>query len=139
MPTDESGMDRRSYLKYAGVATVTAMAGCSGGGGGDSNGGGGANHEVPHPNDSQVPDSEKNAKALNGQSRPSEPNQGKDSVGYQHTPNGDKHCGDCSLFVPDQNGDGFGACTLVKGKIHHCDFCNLWSSYSGDNSVPCES
>ncbi|MFB6114117.1 MAG: high-potential iron-sulfur protein [Halodesulfurarchaeum sp.] len=134
MPSDDAGMDRRSYLKYAGVATVTAMAGCSGGGGGG--GGGATNHKAPHPTDT-VPQTEQNAKALNGQSRPDTPNQSKSAVGFQHSPNGEQHCGNCSLYVPDQNGDGYGACTLVQGTIHACDWCSLWSSFGGENTIPC--
>ena len=136
MPSDKRVTDRRSYLKYAGAATLTALAGCSGGGGGNG-GGDDYGHEVPHPEDGTVPDAEMNAQALNGQERPDEPNQGKDAVGYAHEPSGDQYCGNCSLFVPDQDGDGFGACLLVKGKIHHCDYCNLWSSYTGDDVVEC--
>lgn len=135
MPSEKRFTDRRTYLKFAGAATITALAGCSGGGNGD---GEDYNHEVPHPDDGTVPDAEMNAEAFNGQSRPDEPNQAKDSVQYEHSPNGDQYCGNCQLFVPDQDGDGFGACTVVKGKIHHCDYCNLWSSYDGDDIVTCD-
>ena len=135
MVRDDSTIQRRSYLKYAGGATLTLLAGCSGNGGDN---GGGDGHEVPHPDDDVVPEAEVNANALNGQARPDEPNQGKEGVSYAHSPNGDQHCGNCALFVPDEDGDGFGACTAVKGKIHTCDYCALWSSYTGDDSVPCE-
>ncbi|MFW5937912.1 MAG: hypothetical protein ACOCSN_03130 [Halanaeroarchaeum sp.] len=127
--------DRRTYLKYAGAAAVTALAGCSGGNGGD---GGGANHDVPHPDDGTVPDAEATATALGGQDRPSEPGQSKDDVSYEHVPNGDQYCGNCTLYVPDQNDDGFGACVSVAGKIHPCDYCNLYSPYDGDDAVACD-
>lgn len=133
MPGDRFTTDRRSYLKYAGAAAITTLAGCSGGG----NGGPEPNHEVPHPNDGTVPDAEKNAAALNGQTRPDTPGNTKDSVDYKHVPSGDQHCGNCGLFVPDQNDDGFGACLVVQGKIHHCDHCSLWSAYTGEDAIPC--
>ncbi len=136
MPNERPYTDRRSYLKYAGAATLTALAGCSGGGGGNG-GGSEANHEVPHPDDGTVPDAEASGTALNGQSR-SSASQGKDAVSYQHTPDGEQFCGNCGLFVPDQDGDGFGACTLVQGKIHHCDWCSAYSPYDGDGVVPCD-
>lgn len=126
--------DRRSYLKYAGVAAVTALAGCSGGNGGGDD----PNHDVPHPSDGTVPDAEVNAQSLGGQERPSEPTQAKDDVGYEHVPSGEEYCGNCTLYVPDQDGDGFGACVSVAGKIHACDYCNLYSPYNGDDAVPCE-
>lgn len=135
MSNDPSLSDRRTYLKYTGVAAVTALAGCSGGDGDD--GGDGANHEVPHPDDGTVPDAEQNAETLGGQSRPDEPGQAKDEVGFAHEPSGNEYCGNCNLFVPDEDGDGFGACAVVKGKIHACDYCNLWAAYDGD-PVPCD-
>lgn len=55
----------------------------------------------------------------------------------QHVPNGNQYCGQCSLYVPDQNGDGFGACTWVKRKIHPCDFCPLFAEYGGEDTVSC--
>jgi hypothetical protein len=97
-------------------------------------------HKVPHPNDDKVPESEATAKALGGKKRYKGGKSPKDgpSVMYQHKPNGEKHCGTCNLYVPDENGDGFGACTLVEGKIHSCDFCILYSKYTGDASVSCK-
>lgn len=126
--------DRRTYLKYTGVAAITALAGCGGSGnGGDPE----PNHEVPHPNDDTVPDAEINAETLGGQARPDDPGQGKDQVGYEHVPSGEENCGNCNLYVPDQDEDGFGACAVVNGKIHPCDFCNLWAPYDGDDAVEC--
>lgn len=136
MPSDRRFTNRRSYLKYAGAATITALAGCSGGGDGD--GGDGANHEVPHPDDDTVPDAEVNAETLSGQTRPDSPNQAKGDIEYSHSPNGDQYCGNCKWYVPDADGDGFGACSVVKGKIHACDYCNLYSTYSGDDVVTCD-
>ena len=127
--------DRRTYLKYAGATAVTALAGCSGG---DGNGNGGPGHEVPHPDDATVPESEMNAQSLGGTARPDEPTQAKDAVDYEHVPNDGEYCGNCTLFVPDQDGDGFGACVSVKGKVHHCDYCTLYAPYDGDDAVPCE-
>lgn len=139
MSEDPTKTDRRSYLKYAGAAALTGLAGCSGETGGDGGGNGdGAGHEVPHPDDGNVPDAEATAESLNGQSRPENPNQAKDNVGYAHEPNGDQHCGNCGLYVPDGDDDGFGACTVVQGKIHPCDWCNLWAAYDGEDTVPCE-
>lgn len=153
--------DRRTFLRYAGAAAVSGFAGCAGGDGGatptetetdtptasptktetetdtETSGGGAATHEVPHPDDGQVPEAERNAEALNGLQRPSDPAENKSGIGFQHTPKGDQHCGNCSQYVPDRTGDGFGACYLVAGKIHPCDHCILWVEYDGDDAVPC--
>lgn len=146
--------DRRTLLKALGtVGITTTIAGCSsddGDGNGDEDGtdttatteeaNGEADHQVPHPNNDEVPDSEATGESLSGGVREpgeqSEPDNA--SVLLQHTPNGDQNCGTCSLYVPDQNDDGFGACTVVAGKINPCDWCLLYSEYSGDDGIPCE-
>jgi hypothetical protein len=164
MHMDERNTNRRrSFLKYAGVAAVSGLAGCAGGDGETTptatdsptetatasptetasatptSGGGEATHEVPHPNDGAVPEAERNAEALNGLQRPDDPAENKSGIGFQHEPEGEQYCGNCSQYVPDRTGDGFGACYLVDGKIHPCDYCILWVEYDGDDPVPCES
>ena len=136
---------RRDVLRAAGAALAAAVAGCTALGDGDDgnatedgDGDDGPTHEVPHPDDNTVPESEMNAETLSGLRRPSSPVETKSGVGYQHEPEGEEYCGNCSLYVPDQDGDGFGACYTVDGKIHPCDHCDLWAPYEGDDAVPCE-
>lgn len=146
--------DRRTILKTIGAGGITTtIAGCTSNGDGDggddetttpsedTGGDGEPNHDVPHPNDNTVPDAEATAKSLaGGQRQPgnqSEPDNA--SVMLQHKPSDSQSCGSCSLYVPDQDGDGFGACTSVAGKIHPCDWCLLYAEYSGDDwDNPCE-
>lgn len=141
---------RRTLLKRIGAASITAgIAGCASDGGDD--GGdetrtateepdGEPNHDVPHPDNENIPDAEATGESLSGGEREpgaqSEPDNA--SVSLQHTPSDSQNCGTCSLYVPDQNDDGFGACTSVAGKIHPCDWCLLYTEYSGDDGVPCE-
>ena len=152
------GWNRRRWLRTVGagaVATAVPLAGCSGGDGGDGAGGddgdsqpattagggsGEPNHDVPHPGGDSVPDAEATAEALSGGAREPGSQSEKDnpSVGFQHTPNGGQNCGTCSLYVPDQDDDGFGACTAVAGRIHPCDWCLLYTEYTGDDGVQCE-
>ncbi|ELZ80331.1 high-potential iron-sulfur protein [Haloferax larsenii] len=37
-------------------------------------------------------------------------------------------CGNCAEYIPDKNGDGFGACARVEGYIDPADWCSLWES-----------
>jgi hypothetical protein len=37
-------------------------------------------------------------------------------------------CGNCAEYLPDRNGDGFGACTKVEGYVDPADWCVLWES-----------
>lgn len=35
-------------------------------------------------------------------------------------------CGNCAEFIPDENGDGWGACARVEGYIAAEDWCVIW-------------
>lgn len=35
-------------------------------------------------------------------------------------------CGNCAEFVPDKNGDGWGACAKVEGYVAVEDWCSIW-------------
>lgn len=41
-------------------------------------------------------------------------------------------CGNCAEFIPDKNGDGWGACAAVEGWIAVEDWCSAWESISED-------
>ena len=154
----DEGWNRRRWLRMIGAgaaATTIPLAGCSGGGG-DGGGGGGddggsepttsgggsqePNHDVPHPSGDTVPDAEATGTSLSGGERQPGNQSEKDnpSVGFRHVPNEGQSCGTCSLFVPDEDGDGYGACTAVAGKIHRCDWCLMFNEYTGDGGIPCQ-
>ena len=39
-------------------------------------------------------------------------------------------CGNCAEFIPDQNGDTWGACARVEGFIASEDWCSVWEHVS---------
>ncbi|MEF8851616.1 MAG: high-potential iron-sulfur protein [Haloarculaceae archaeon] len=39
-------------------------------------------------------------------------------------------CGNCAEYIPDKNGDGWGACAKVEGYIAVEDWCSVWESVS---------
>jgi hypothetical protein len=39
-------------------------------------------------------------------------------------------CGNCGEFIPDKNGDMWGACAVVEGYIAVEDWCSVWESIS---------
>ncbi|PQJ33412.1 hypothetical protein BSZ35_01295 [Salinibacter sp. 10B] len=143
-------LNRREALKWIGSTLIggsmlTVVSGCGGGDGNDGDGDGddsadqGPSHEVPHPNNDTLPESEAKGESLSGATRTRGGQQSQDNPGValQHKPSGNQYCGNCSLYVPDQNGDGFGACLSVKGKIHPCDWCILYTEHSGEGVVSC--
>ena len=133
MSRQRSYADRRTYLKIVGTAAIASIAGCHG-----NNPGEGANHEVPHPNGDEVPDAEATGTSLGGETRPKDEMFEKRSTSFNHKPEEGEYCGMCQHYVPDEDGDGFGACTEVQGKIHPCDHCGRFDKYEGDDTVPCE-
>lgn len=126
-----------------GGSMITVAAGCGGGEEAEETGQTdsqeGPSHEVPHPDNETLAEAEANGEALSGGTRSPGAQQPPDNPGInlQHSPNGDQYCGNCSLYVPDQNGDGFGACLSVSGKIHPCDWCVLYTEHSGEGVVAC--
>lgn len=123
---------------------LTVAAGCGGDDGDDGGGDSGSadegpGHEVPHPNNNTLADAEANGETLSGATRTPGGQQAPDNPGVnlQHEPSGKQYCGNCSLYVPDQNGDGFGACLSVQGKIHPCDWCVLYTEHPGEGVVSC--
>lgn len=140
--------NRREALKWIGStliggSMITFAVGCGGGEEGEETGGAespeGPSHEVPHPENETLPDAEANGESLSGATRSPGAQQAPDSPGValQHTPEGNQYCGNCSLYVPDQDGDGFGGCLSVAGKIHPCDWCLLYTEHSGEGVVSC--
>ena len=129
----ERSNSRRQFLRVAGVAAVTtSLAGCGGGGGGDSSG------STPESNDESedsggepVPESERTAEALGGIQRDPDALQDPAALNYQSTPNNGQQCDGCQYYVPDQNGDGMGACTLVSGQIDPEGWCISYAVYNG--------
>lgn len=148
MVQNDRTTNRRRYLKYAGGAMIAGLAGCSGNGddGGDENGdngGDGGELEPNHPtdhSDGELSDGEATGEDLMGNPRSEENLRGWDdaTVMLQHTPSDGKACASCTLYVPDANDDGYGACTSVEGPIHPCDFCVLYDAYEGEIPDPCE-
>jgi hypothetical protein len=44
-------------------------------------------------------------------------------------------CANCDDFIPDRNGDAFGACSAVNGYIDGADWCSVWEGLP-EPSVP---
>lgn len=41
-------------------------------------------------------------------------------------------CGTCAEFIPDKNGDGWGACAAVEGYIAVEDWCSAWEKIAAE-------
>jgi len=122
---------RRQFLRVAGAAAITTtLAGC----GGSSDTASTSDTEADDAGGSEpdpVPESERTATALGGIERDPDALQDPEALNYQSTPNNGQQCDGCQYYVPDQNGDGMGACTLVAGQIDPEGWCISYAAYSG--------
>jgi len=41
-------------------------------------------------------------------------------------------CGNCAEYIPDQNGDGWGACAKVEGYVAAEDWCAIWEHITAE-------
>ncbi len=120
-----SALDRRTMLALLGSGAAGALAGC-GGGGGDSTptatAGGG------------VPEAYRTATGKGGSQRDPEALSTQSAVNYQSEPKDGKQCSGCKYYIPDKNGDGAGACTIVEGTIDPSGYCTSYVAYEGGST-----
>lgn len=139
---------RRRFLYIAGSTTVVGFAGCVGAPEGD----GGASptptaaeddeEELPEGVSEEefvhgpVPEPYRTATSQAGEDRNPDELQTKEAVRFQEADQAvaeglaeeGNDCGNCAEYIPDKNGDGFGACAKVEGYIDPQDWCVLWES-----------
>jgi len=147
-------LERRKYVALVGggVLTSAGLAGCStgpqSGDGGDTGGtvndgdGGGEEEEYPEGvtedvfNNGPVPDAYTTASSQGNEERNPDELLAKSEVQfaeYEEATENDAHapgtaCGNCAEYIPDKNGDGFGACAKVEGYVGIEDWCSIYES-----------
>jgi len=118
-----TALDRRTMLALLGSGSAAALAGCSGGGS-DSTPTGTASGGVPeaYRTATGLGGSQRNPSALSTQS----------AVSYQSEPKNGQQCSGCTYYIPDKNGDGVGACTIVEGTIAPSGYCTSYVAHEAD-------
>ncbi|WP_411967471.1 hypothetical protein [Haloferax sp. YSSS75] len=147
-----TGRTRRRFLQLAGSGTVISLAGCLGGGGGQqetettapTQETGEDEHEEELPEGvseeefehGPVPEQYRTALSQANEERDPDQLLTKEDVQFQEADDAfeaglaveGSNCGNCAEYIPDKNGDGFGACAKVEGYIDPGDWCVLWES-----------
>ena len=127
--SEESDETRRRFLLLTAAGASTALAGCGSGGGGDE--------PTPAPTDTPtstpagdgtgapgaVPDEYVTATAQAGSQRNPDGLSSQSAVQYQSEPRDGQQCTGCRFYIPDKNGDGLGACSIVEGTIDPEGWC----------------
>lgn len=109
-------LSRRTVLHLLGAGTLAGLAGCAS----DSQ-----NNEQSGP----VPKVYRTATSLGGMKRDPDSLRPKGSVNYQSDSPNQSKCADCRYYIPDKNGNGIGACSMVKGDIKPKAWCSLYAPY----------
>ena len=129
---------RRRFLQLAGSAAIVGIAGCTGGDGGA----GEEEEELPEGVSEEefekgpVPEQYRTASSQADEERNPDSLVTKESVKFQEAADAveaglaeeGQSCENCAEFIPDKNGDGFGACAKVEGYIGAEDWCAIWES-----------
>jgi nitrous oxide reductase accessory protein NosL len=124
-------VDRRRLLALIGASSAVALAGCAGGG---DDGDGSSPTDTPTPSD-VVPEEYRTAASLNDRQRDPDALSAKSDVNYQSEPDGGQQCSGCAYYIPDRNGDGVGACSIVEGNIEPSGYCVSYAAYDEGTST----
>ncbi|WP_394349864.1 MULTISPECIES: hypothetical protein [Haloferax] len=150
----QSSRTRRRFLQLAGSGTVLSLAGCLGGGGTQETETTTAEttttEEMEEEHEEELPEGvteevfergpvpEEYQTALSQANEERDPSRlvSKEDVQFQEADDAfdaglaieGTNCGNCAEYIPDKNGDGFGACAKVEGYIDPEDWCVLWES-----------
>ena len=134
--TDNDRVSRRRFLQSVGVAGVVGagsslLAACGGGSsdsgssssssGGESSSGGGTKTASADCSDvSSLSDAQKKQRS-----------QMVESLQYvEESPNAEKNCANCSLYIEGDYGEGCGGCQLFPGAVNANGYCNSWAPAS---------
>ena len=120
-------VSRRRFLQSVGVAGVvgasgTLLAACGGSddSGSSSDSGGSASASGSCSDLSDLSDAQKKQRS-----------QMVNSLQYvEETPQPDKNCANCSLYVQGDYGEGCGGCQLFPGPVAANGYCNSWAPAS---------
>jgi hypothetical protein len=115
-------LDRRTVLVLAGSSTASGLAGCLGG----SDPGTSTETETSSEG---VPAAYRTATNLNGDRRKPEDLVAKSDLSYQPDPKNGQQCSDCTYYIPDKDGDGLGACSIVEGTIEPAGWCTSYVAH----------
>lgn len=109
-------LSRRAVLHLLGAGALTGLAGCA------SNS---QNDKLSGP----VPNAYRTATSLGGMKRDPDSLRSKDGANYQSNGPEQSKCANCRYYIPDKNGDGLGACSMVEGYIEPKAWCSLYAPY----------
>jgi hypothetical protein len=116
MTGDPNRLRRRLLVTTVSLATA-GLAGCAGGGDRPT-------RRTPTPT---VPEEYVTATSLNGRTRNPAGLAPQSTVQYRNSPVDGQQCSTCQFYIPDKNGDGRGACSIVEGTVAPEGYCTSYA------------
>ena len=116
----KTALDRRTMLALLGSGSAAALAGCATDSGADP---------TPTGTTSDVPEPYRTATGLAGSQRDPDALSTQSAVSYQSEPQSGQQCSGCRYYIPDKNGDGLGACTVVEGTVDPSGYCTSYVAH----------
>lgn len=127
--SDNDQITRKNFLKHlsiAGVASLGASSLLTACGGGNGNQESSSQSQSGSGDQAASDDPCSDVSDLTEQEKKT-----RDQFDYvAETPNPEKRCDNCALWVEPEGDSPCGGCTLVKGPIHPAGYCTAWAPQS---------
>jgi hypothetical protein len=134
--SDNDRVSRRRFLQSVGIAGVVGagsslLAAC-GGGSSDSSGSGSSASDSDGGNGGATTASADCSDLSDlSDAQKKQRDQMVNSLQYvEETPNAEKNCANCSLYIKSEYGEGCGGCQLFPGAVAANGYCNSWAPAS---------
>jgi hypothetical protein len=127
-------VSRRRFLQSVGIAGVvgassTLLAAC--GGSDDSGNGSGTSESGDGGSGTASASADCSDLSSLSESEKKQRSQMVKSLQYvEETPQPDKNCANCSLYIQSEYGEGCGGCQLFPGPVAANGYCNSWAPAS---------
>jgi hypothetical protein len=135
--TDNDRVSRRRFLQSVGVAGVVGagsslLAACGGGSSdSESSSGSGGASESSSDGGTKTASADCSDVSDLSDAKKKQRSQMVESLQYvEETPNAEKNCANCSLYIEGDYGEGCGGCQLFPGAVAANGYCNSWAPAS---------
>lgn len=128
--TNEDRVSRRRFLR---TLSAAGLAGASGSllvacGGSDDSSGGSSDSGPNSTGSATSAETCSDLSSLSDQQKQRRQQMVSSLEYVEASPNPDKNCANCQLYLQSEYGEGCGGCTLFPGPVHANGYCNSWAA-----------
>jgi len=125
---------RRRFLQSIGVAGVvgagsTLLSACGGGSSDSSSSSGGSSSESSSDGGTTTASADcSDLSSLSDAQKTQRESMVKSLQYVEESPEAEKNCGNCQLYIKGDYGEGCGGCQLFPGPVSENGYCNSWAA-----------